>query len=97
MPLLSISEAPRVTSGDVSFLMLDGDKTVRVDVTGALLTHLEGFSPHSQAAYVSWFENYRDRIEQIASAKYDDGDYQQYGNGCVVPVRLADWTLDKSG
>jgi Protein of unknown function (DUF1488) len=90
-PLSSISEAPRAAFGEVSFLMREGDRTVRVDVSRELLTYLQGFNPGSREANLSWFQRHRERIERAASSKYDDGDYQRYANSCVVRIRLADY------
>ena len=82
--------------GEVSFLMRDDDRAVRVDVRRELLTYLQGFSPGSREGNLVWFEKHRDRIEHIASSKYDKGDYQRYANSCVVRIGLADY-LGRSG
>ena len=52
-------------------------------------------SPNRRAvrrkSYLAALEEHRNSIEQIASAKYDEGDYHRYANSTVVPVGMADW------
>jgi hypothetical protein len=37
------------------------------------------------------------QIERIASAKYDEGNYQRYANGSVVRITRADWEPPSDG
>jgi hypothetical protein len=76
---------------DFSFLMLDGKKFVRVDVHRRLLEDIAESLHRSPAGYLAALEGLRRSIEQIASAKYDEGDYLKYANSCIVSIKKADW------
>jgi len=76
---------------DVSFLMVDGERTVRVDVPRNLLVDIARTDRRGPDSYLVAFEDHRGRLEQMASAKYDAGHYQRYANSCVIPIRRADW------
>jgi hypothetical protein len=91
MPLASTAQAPTGTFGDMSFLMADGDRLVRVDVSRELMAHITGSRWRLPEDGLAALEKARSRIEQIASAKYDAGDYLRYANGYVVSVRMSDW------
>jgi hypothetical protein len=58
----------------ISFLMADGQRMVRVEVHRELLAEIRN-SSHQPEGFITTFERNRDSIEQIASAKYDEGDY----------------------
>ena len=72
----------------VSFVMLDGDSFVRVDVQRALLERLT--SRCSKAEHLAAFHEHKSAIEQIASAKYDQGDFRNFANSRVVPIAASD-------
>jgi hypothetical protein len=76
---------------DLSFLMADGETTVRVDVPRELLFAIARAERQSPERYRAVFEQHRASLERLASAKYDAGHYQRYANSCVVPIRTTDW------
>jgi hypothetical protein len=75
----------------ISLIMMDGENTVRVDVRRKLLVAIGSLVHNAPAQQLAVLEQHRDQVEQIASAKYDQGDYQRYPNGSVVPITPADW------
>lgn len=97
MPLSSGSQAPTALSGEVSFLMEDGEKAVRVDVGHDVLALVERPRPQSPDGYLARFGKYRDDFERIASAKYDRGSFGTFANSCVIPITAADWVDDSAG
>jgi hypothetical protein len=72
----------------ISFVMLDGDSFVRVDVQRTLLEHLT--HRYTDQEHLAAFDEHRAAIEQIASAKYDQGDFRSFANSRVVPIATAD-------
>jgi hypothetical protein len=91
MPLVPTAYAATDTSEDISFLMLDGETPVRVDVPRDLLMSIARSGRGPSKGCMATFEERRGDIEQVASAKYDAGDYRRYANSRVVPLRAADW------
>jgi Protein of unknown function (DUF1488) len=91
MPLMPTTHAAIDAFEEISFLMVDGERVVRVDVHRALLAGISKSPRRSPKSYLAALEEHRNSIEQIASAKYDDGDYHSYANSTVVPVGMADW------
>jgi hypothetical protein len=88
MPLTPTTPDAICEADIISFMMMDGDSFVRVDVHR---TVLEGVtSRRSPTGYLAAFDEHRGAIEQIASTKYDDGDFRSFANSCVVPIRTAD-------
>lgn len=79
-----------VAFGTVSFFMADNDKTVRVDVCQRLLANLEEPAPASKAQYAKRLLRYRSRFAQIASAKYDEGQFDPEVNVLVVRISAGD-------
>jgi hypothetical protein len=71
--------------------MMDGENTVRVDVRRNLLVAIGRARQNSPAQQLAILEQHRDHIEQVASVKYDKGDYHRYANGRVVCITPADW------
>ena len=88
MPLTPTTPGPICEFDSISFVMLDGDSFVRVDVHRTLLERIT--FRRSDAGQLAAFDEHRSAIEQIASAKYDTGDFRSYANSCVVPVGPAD-------
>jgi hypothetical protein len=72
----------------ISFVMLDGDSFVRVDVPRTLLQQMT--SRCSAAQHLAAVDEHRSAIEQIASAKYDQGDFRSFANSRVVHIASAD-------
>jgi len=70
--------------------MLDQDKTVRVDVCQRLLASLEEPVPTTKAQYAKRLLRYRSRFAQIASAKYDEGQFDLEVNVFVVRITALD-------
>jgi len=93
MPLTPTSQLPIDAYGAVSFLMVDGDRIVRVDVSKELLADIENLALSSPARLVAGLEKHRATIERIAIAKYGHGDFQKYANSDVIPITPADWRL----
>lgn len=79
-----------VAFGTASFFMTDNDKTVRVDVCQRLLASLEEPAPTSRAQYAKRLLRYRSRFAQIASAKYDEGQFDLEVNVFVVRISAVD-------
>ncbi|HEU0062192.1 MAG TPA: hypothetical protein VFR19_20095 [Hyphomicrobiaceae bacterium] len=79
-----------VAFGTASFFMTDNDKTVRVDVCQRLLASLEQPAPTSRAQYAKRLLRYRSRFAQIASAKYDEGQFDLEVNVFVVRISAVD-------
>ena len=88
MPLTSTSPDPICDADTISFLMLDGDSFVRVDVHRTLLQRVA--SSRSDAGHLTAFGTHRFAIEKVASAKYDEGDFRSFANCRVVPIGPAD-------
>ena len=91
MPLTPTHYATIESVQHISFLMLDGEQPVRVDVRTDLLVDIARSQLRPISGYAAAFEEHRKSIEQIASAKYDAGRYQSYANSHVVPVGATDW------
>jgi hypothetical protein len=96
MPLTPTTHAAIDAFEDISFLMADGERIVRVDVHRGLLAGIAKSLRRSREGYMAAFEEHRDSIERLASAKYDEGDFRSYANSYVVPIRLADWARQHS-
>ena len=79
-----------VAFGTASFFMLDQDKTVRVDVCQRLLASLEEPVPTTKAQFAKRLLRYRSRFAQIASAKYDEGQFDLEVNVFVVRITALD-------
>lgn len=88
MPLTSTTPGPVCESDSISFVMLDGESFVRVDVARALLERMT--IRRTDAGHLAAFDEHRRAIERIASAKYDRGDYRSFANSRVVPIGPAD-------
>lgn len=88
MPLSSTTPGPVCELDTISFVMLDGESFVRVDVARSLLEYVT--VRRSDAGHLEAFGHYRKAIERIASAKYDRGDYRSFANSRVVPIGPAD-------
>jgi Protein of unknown function (DUF1488) len=97
MPLASLSHAPSAAFGEISFRMQDGDKPVRVDVRDELLMLMRIPRPGTPNEPLPAFDEYRDQLERIASAKYDQGHFATYANSCVVAITCADWEHHRRG
>jgi len=79
-----------VAFGTASFFMMDSSKTVRVDVCQRLLASLEQPAPTTKAQYSKRLLTYRTRLAQIASAKYDEGEFEPEVNVLVVRLTAQD-------
>jgi hypothetical protein len=79
-----------VAFGTASFFMADNDRTVRVDVCQRLLASLEEPAPTTKAQYAKRLLRYRSRFAQIASAKYDEGQFDLEVNVLVVRISALD-------
>jgi Protein of unknown function (DUF1488) len=95
MPLTSTSHRAKSDAWGVSFLMMDGENAVRVDVGRQLLANIGSSVCHSAVQDLGVFEKHRDDVEEIARAKYNGGECQRYANSCVVPITAADWQRHK--
>jgi hypothetical protein len=88
MPLIPTTPDAICDPDAVSFVMLDGDNFVRIDVHRTLLERIT--SRYSDSEHLAAFDAHRGEIEQIASAKFDQGDFRSFANSCVVPIGPAD-------
>jgi hypothetical protein len=88
MPLSPTTPGPVCEQDAISFVMLDGESFVRVDVARSLLARMT--MRLSDAGHLEAFGQHRKAIELIASAKYDRGDYRSFANSRVVPIGPAD-------
>ena len=88
MPLTPTTPDAICDRDAISFVMLDGDSFVRVDVHRALLERIT--SRRSDSAQLAAFDEHRSAIEEIASAKYDQGDFRSFANSRVVRIVPAD-------
>ena len=79
-----------VAFGTASFFMMDSNKIVRVDVCQRLLASLGEPSPTTKAQYSERLLSYRTRLAQIASAKYDEGEFELEVNVRVVRLTAED-------
>ena len=79
-----------VAFGTASFFMMDNNKIVRVDVCQRLLAGLEEPAPTTRAQYTRRLLSYRARLAQIASAKYDEGEFELEVNVLVVRLTAQD-------
>ena len=79
-----------VAFGTASFFMADNDRTVRVDVCQRLLASLDVPAPTTRAQYANRLLRYRSRFAQIASAKYDEGQFDLEVNVFVVRISALD-------
>jgi hypothetical protein len=84
MPLTATTPDPISDRDAISFVMLDGESFVRVDVHRAVLDRMT--SLRSETAQLAVFNDNRIAIERIASAKYDEGDFCGFANSRVVPI-----------
>jgi len=79
-----------VAFGTASFFMHDDHKTVRVDVCQRLLAGLEEPAPTTKAQFANRLLRYRARFAQIASVKYDEGQFDPEVNVLVVRITAQD-------
>jgi hypothetical protein len=92
MALVRTAQAALIdTAGDISFLMQDGEKLVRVDAQRRLLEGLGGLLRRSSAGCLAALEEHRQSIERIAVAKYERHDYLGYANSYVITITADDW------
>ena len=89
MPLTLKASNASTAFGTVSFFMEDDRRTVRVDVSEALLARIGGH-PCSKQEQVTRLERHKRRFAQIAAVKYDEGLYEFEVNVLVVHVALDD-------
>lgn len=88
MPLTPTTPDPICDRDSVSFVMLDGENFVRVDVERELLLRMT--LRRSAVDHLAAVGEHRLVLEQIASDKYDRGDYRSFANSCVVPIGTSD-------
>jgi hypothetical protein len=88
MPLTPTTPDAICDRDAVSFVMLDGDSFVRVDVHRALLQRMT--SRHSDSEHLAAFGAHRSAIERIASAKFDQGEFRSFANSRVVHIVPSD-------
>ena len=88
MPLTPTTPDAICDRDAISFVMLDGDSFVRVEVQRALLQRMT--SRHSDYDHLAAVDKLREILERIASEKYDRGDFRSFANSRVVPIRSAD-------
>jgi Protein of unknown function (DUF1488) len=88
MPLTPTTPDAICDRDAISFVMLDGESFVRVDVARALLERIT--SRRSDSEHLAAFDQHRTAIERIASAKFDQGDFRSFANSCVVHIAPAD-------
>ena len=91
MPLTLTTQKAIGDREDISLTMTDGENTVRVDVRRKLLVAIGSLVHNAPAQQLAVLEEHRDQVEQVASAKYDHGDYHRYANGFVVCITPTDW------
>jgi hypothetical protein len=88
MPLTPTTPDAICDRDAISFVMLDGDSFVRVDVRRALLARMT--SRYSATDHLASVDQLRRTLEQIASEKYDRGDFSSFANSRVVPIVSTD-------
>ena len=91
MPVARTQKAALVAFGTVSFFMADEQRTVRVDVSKELLASIASPPPGSHDGYIARLQRHRALFEQIATAKYDEGQF--HGEVKVLVVRIDDTDL----
>jgi hypothetical protein len=79
-----------VAFGTASFFMVDDDRTIRVDVSQALLAQIDGPPPKSKGEYAGRLARHRRLFARIAAGKYDAGQYQPEVNVLVVRIDADD-------
>jgi hypothetical protein len=79
-----------IAFGMVSFFMVDGEKTVRVDISPDAWAEIGGPPPQTKDAYLDVLTNYRPSIRQIATRKYLAGLYEREVNVLVVRITPED-------
>ena len=82
--------AVSVAFGTVSFFMADNDRTIRVDVSQALLAQMDGPPLKSKSGYVERVTRHKRLFAQIAAGKYDAGEYLTEVNVLVVRIDVGD-------
>jgi hypothetical protein len=82
--------AMSVAFGTVSFFMLDGDKTIRVDIGRDVLAHIGGPPLRSKEAYMERLAPYRRQFARIAALKYHAGRYEPEVRVLVVHITKSD-------
>jgi hypothetical protein len=87
--------AVSVAFGTVSFFMADDDRTIRVDVSQALLAQIDGPLPKSKDGYVERIARHRGLFAKIAAGKYDAGQYRPEVNVLVVRIDVDDLLYDR--
>jgi hypothetical protein len=90
MPITSTRRAAIVALGSVSLFMTDDQRIVRVDVSRDLLARSDGPPPKSPNDYIARLQRYRRHFEQIAAAKYDEGQYEHEVKVLVVRITATD-------
>ena len=91
MVLALKSPTVSVAFGVASFFMRDAEGIIRVDVSGDLLAQLADRQvAFSKRTLSELLIRYRQRLAQIAAAKFDEGHYVQEVNVLVVRLELDD-------
>jgi hypothetical protein len=85
MSLSSVGNPAWETIRGVRFAMLYGSTLVPVMVTHAALDDMER-APREVGGYLAFFNNHRDALEQIASAKHQRGELEDSG-AVIVQAR----------
>ena len=88
MPLTRTTPDAICDRDAISFVMLDGDNFVRVDVHRTLLERIT--SRYTASEHLAALGEHRSALERIASEKYDQGEFCSFANSRVVPIAAAD-------
>jgi hypothetical protein len=90
---MTLALKPRAISvafGVVSFFMLDGDRIIRVDVSRELLARIDSPPPDSKEGYIKRLKRHRRQLARIATAKYNEGQYEPEVRVLVVRIAADD-------
>jgi hypothetical protein len=78
VPLLNLNEEFEAELEGISFRMTDGERTVQCLVTDEALADAMGDNP-TRAQQAEWFRAHRDRVEEVASTKYEHAKLERDG------------------
>ena len=97
MPLTPTKRAAIAAFGSVSFFMVDDQRIVRIDVSKELLVRCGPPPPKSTKDYLDRMDKHRNRLEKIASAKYDAGKFTTEVRVFVVEINDRDYPSRRKG
>jgi hypothetical protein len=97
MPLTPTKRAAIAAFGSVSFFMADDQRIVRIDVSKELLKRFGRPPLKSTKDYLDRVHKHKNRLEKIASAKYDAGKFTTEVRVHVVEITDKDYSSRRKG